>query len=238
MELLKGDLRTPIDLAEAYPWPPGPWTRAMMLTTLNGAIAGPDGRSGSISSDTDHLIFGEARRLADAILVGAGTVRAEGYHAVRARPEYEQARSAAGLKPAPVLVIVSRSLELPWQDPLFSEAYQQPIVLTDTDDRPGQPSAAPPGSDVERLPDLDGATIIGALRSRGLARIVCEGGPQLLTALAVADQIDEYDVAIAPLLTGTGQGIVNGPMGDIKRLRLTQVIADDGFVFAKYLRRP
>ena len=98
MELLKGALRTPIDVGEAYAWPAGAWTRAMMLTTLNGAIAGPDGLSGSISSATDHLIFAEVRRLADVILVGAGTIRAERYKPMRARPEYQEARAAGDPK--------------------------------------------------------------------------------------------------------------------------------------------
>ncbi len=235
MELLTGALSSPIDLAEAYWWPPGAWTRAMMLTTLNGAIAGPDGLSGSISSPTDRLIFSEARRLSDAILVGAGTIRAERYQPMRARAEHRDARAAAGLRPAPVVAIVSRSLELPWQDPLFSESDQRPIVLTDAVD-PSSLTRAHAHADVLEVPDLGARTLIDALHHRGLARIVCEGGAQLLTQLAVADLIDEYDITIAPILTGTAQGIVGGPLGEIKRLRLAQAIADEGYVFAQYLR--
>jgi len=135
MEMLSGE-RTgaPVDIAAAYAWPEGAWTRAMMLTTLDGAIAGADGLSGSISSATDRLIFSEVRRLCDAVLVGAGTIRAERYHPMKARPEYQEARAAAGLEPAPVVVIVSRALDLPWQDPLFHESAQQPVVLTHVHD--------------------------------------------------------------------------------------------------------
>lgn len=228
---------TPVDIAGAYAWPDGRWTRAMMLTTLNGAIAGTDGLSGSISSDTDRLIFDETRRLADAVLVGAGTIRAERYNPMRAKPEYQDARAAAGLKPAPVVVIVSHSLDLPWQDGLFHESAQRPIVLTDVHD-PSSPAllTARENADVIEVADLGAAAMIGALHARGLNRIVCEGGPKLLTELIAADLIDEYDVTVAPILSGQGYGIVNGPLAAARRLRLARATAAEGFIFAKYLR--
>lgn len=225
------------DLSDAYAWPAGPWTRAMMLTTLNGAIAGPDGRSGSISSHTDRLIFNEVRRLADAVLVGAATIRAERYNAMRARPEHQEARAAAGLRPAPVVVIVSRTLDLPWDDPLFRESDQQPIVLTDGHHPTSESLAlAHEHADVQQIPDLGADAMISALQARGLSRIVCEGGAYLLTQLAVADVIDEYDITVAPILTGVARGIVNGPLGEIKRLQVAHLITDDSFLFTKYVR--
>ncbi len=228
---------SPVDLAAAYVWPEGAWTRAMMLTTLDGAIAGADGLSGSISSATDRLIFSEVRRLCDAVLVGAGTLRAERYNPMKARPEYQEARAAAGLQPAPVVVIVSRSLDLPWQDPLFHESFQQPVVLTDVHDATSpELMRAHAHADVQQIPNIDARTIIGAMHARGLSRIVCEGGPALLTQMATADLIDEYDITLAPLFTGQGSGIVDSSLGTIRRLHCAQVITDDGFVFARYLR--
>jgi len=209
----------------------------MMLTTLNGAIAGPDGRSGSISSATDRLIFNEVRRLADAILVGAATIRAERYNPMRERPEWREARAAAQLRPAPVVVIVSRTLDLPWSDPLFHESAAQPIVLTHRHDARGESLAlAHEHSDVQQIPELDANAVIAALHDRGLSRIVCEGGAQLLTQLAVADVIDEYCITVAPILTGAGGGIVHGPLGEIKRLDLAGMITDESFLFTKYVR--
>ena len=236
-EPLTGAPGAPVDIAAGYAWPDGSWTRAMMLTTLNGAIAGTDGLSGSISSPTDRLIFDETRRLADAVLVGAGTIRAERYTPMRAKSEHQLVRAAAGLQPAPVVAIVSHSLDLPWQDGLFHESAQQPIVLTDVHD-PASPALhqARAHADVIELPGTDAAAMIGALRDRGLDRIVCEGGPALLTHLVEADLIDEYDVTVAPILSGTGYGIVDGPLAATKRLRLAQAIAAEGFIFAKYLR--
>lgn len=238
MEMLVGPMAgSPVDIAAEYAWPEGAWTRAMMLTTLDGAIAGADGLSGSISSATDRLIFSEVRRLADAVLVGAGTIRAERYNPMKARPEYQEARSAAGLQPAPVVVIVSRTLDLPWQDPLFHESAQQPIVLTGSHDPASSAlKRAHAHADVQQVPDLEARTIIDAMHARGLSRIVCEGGPRLLTQLAAADLIDEYDITLAPILAGNGHGIVDGPLGEISRLRLAHALVDEGFVFTSYVR--
>ena len=116
----------------AYPWPDeGPWVRAMMVTTLDGASAGPDGLSGSISSDVDKAVFDAVRRLADAVLVGAGTIRAEGYGAMRAK---DRRRRGAARRPArrprPVIAIVSPSLDLPWDSELFTGSTEPPLVLT------------------------------------------------------------------------------------------------------------
>ena len=240
MEMLSGPMTaSPVDIAAAYAWPEGAWTRAMMLTTLDGAVAGADGLSGSISSATDRLIFSEVRRLCDAVLVGAGTIRAERYNPMKAKTEYQEARAVAGLKSAPVVVIVSRSLDLPWQDPLFHESAQQPIVLTGIHEPSSQALVlAQANADVQQIPDLEARTIIGAMHARGLSRIVCEGGPTLLTQMAAADLIDEYDITLAPILAGNGHGIVHGSLGEITRLHLAQAITDEGFVFTKYVRVP
>jgi riboflavin biosynthesis pyrimidine reductase len=209
----------------------------MMLSTLDGAVAGADGVSASISSTADRLILAEVRRLADAVLVGAGTIRAERYKPMAARTEYQQARAAAGLQPAPVVAIVSRTLDLPWQEPLFHESAQQPIVLTGVhDSSSGALKRAQAHADVQQIPDLEARTILGALHARGLSRIVCEGGPTLMTQMAAANLIDEYDIALAPILAGDGHGIIDGPLTGITRLHLAQVITDEGFVFTKYVR--
>jgi riboflavin biosynthesis pyrimidine reductase len=240
MEMLSGPMTaSSVDLAAAYAWPEGAWTRAMMLTTLDGAVAGADGLSGSISSATDRLIFSEVRRFCDAVLVGAGTIRAERYNPMKAKTEHQEARAVAGLKSAPVVVIVSRSLDLPWQDPLFHESAQQPIVLTGIHEPSSQALVlAQANADVQQIPDLEARTIIGAMHARGLSRIVCEGGPTLLTQMAAADLIDEYDITLAPILAGNGHGIVHGSLGEITRLHLAQAITDQGFVFTKYVRVP
>ena len=68
-------------LAAAYAVPGDPWLRCNMVTTLDGAANGPDSRSGSINTEADHVVFELLRALSDAVIVGAGTIRDEGYSA-------------------------------------------------------------------------------------------------------------------------------------------------------------
>ena len=63
----------------SYDWPQGPWLRANMVSTVDGAAQGSDGLSGSINNEVDQMVFQGLRKSADVILVGGGTARAEGY---------------------------------------------------------------------------------------------------------------------------------------------------------------
>lgn len=111
---------------------------------LDGA-AQHGGRSQPISSDADMRIFGTLRGLADAVIVGAETVRQEGYRPARAREAFAQARRAAGQTPAPAVAVVSASLDLDFSLPLFSSPSVPTILLTGA-------AAAPTGSPPPRRP--------------------------------------------------------------------------------------
>ncbi len=103
------------DLVELYryPAPEGRgWVRSNFVMSLDGSVQGPDGRSGTINTESDHHVFALQRALADAILVGANTVRFEGYRAVDLEPWQLQIREQEGLAPYPVLVIISASADL------------------------------------------------------------------------------------------------------------------------------
>ena len=66
-------------LTHLYRYPGRPWLRANMISSLDGAATGPDGLTGSINGPADLRVFTTLRALADVVVVGAGTVRAEGY---------------------------------------------------------------------------------------------------------------------------------------------------------------
>jgi riboflavin biosynthesis pyrimidine reductase len=228
-----------VDLAAAYPWPTaGSWVRAMMVTTLDGAATGADGLSGSISSAGDQKVFGETRRLADVVLVGAGTVRAERYQPLRAESGTLDERLSLGLAVAPLLVIVSVSLQLPWTDPVIAESAVRPLIFTVENCDSTALAVAREHADVTVLPGrhVDPVAVLDHLTSLGLLRVVCEGGPHLLADLAHANVIDEADISIAPLIVGGGQKVTGNAMLEPNRFTLIHSIVDDGYLFNRYVR--
>ena len=182
-------------------------------------------------------MFAETRRLSDAVLVGAGTIRAEHYKPFRANPRFADERAALGLAAAPLLVIVSASLHLPWADPVFSESAIRPLVMTVEGCDTAALSTARQHAEVALLPGthVDPAALLDHLRSRGLLRIVCEGGPHLLSEMSHAKVLDEADITVAPLIVGGGQKVTGTPMFEPDRFRLVHSISDDGYLFNRYV---
>jgi riboflavin biosynthesis pyrimidine reductase len=227
------------ELAEIYSWPPLWWIRAMMVQTIDGAFFGPDGKSRSISSDRDREVLVEARRLADVVLVGAQTIRSERYRPMVAKPEWQSARAAIGAQPAPVVAIVSASLDLPWEEPLFGESAITPIVFTDGSATRERILMAEEIQSAGRVEIIECASLpldaLEVLRQRGFTRIVCEGGPRLLRDLF--SEIDEIDLTIAPMLVGQD---VPASDADLEPNRidwtLDYVWDDEGFIFNKFVR--
>ncbi|EFQ82497.1 riboflavin biosynthesis protein RibD C-terminal domain protein [Aeromicrobium marinum DSM 15272] len=242
-QVLPGSPGTPVgpaQLEDLYPWPVWPadlvWVRAMMVTTLDGAAAGPDGLSGSISSPEDRDVLVAVRRHADVVLIGAGTLRGERYSPMTARASDAQQRHEAGQRSAPTLAVLSGSLDLPWDLPVWAGSTHRPVVLSRDDADPGRIATARTHADLVLLPDLAPATIIGALVERGLRRIVCEGGPSLLRELMVAGLVDEADITVSPLFVGTSQSSVTETMAVPARFRLVHLLESDGTLMARYTK--
>ncbi len=181
------------DLRAAYAFPERrPWVRANMVSTLDGTMRGPDGSSRSISTPTDQRVFALARRDAEAVLVGAGTIRAEDY-----RPSVR------------VVAIVTRRLDLPLTLRMFSERtaeHARPIAFTTDASAASAPETLRDvidivgcGHDTVELP-----RVIADLQDRGLGRILCEGGPALLGDLISAGLLDELLLTLVPSLIGGG----------------------------------
>lgn len=229
----------PLTLAEIYTWPSGWWVRAMMVQTLDGAFFGPDGKSRSISSDRDREVLVEARRLADVVLVGAQTIRAERYRPMVAKPEWQSARTVIGAASAPVVAIVSASLDLPWDEPMFGESTITPLVFTDGSasiDRTRHAREVEAAGRVEIIEcESLPRDVLRVLRDRGFLRIVCEGGPRLLRDLF--PEIDEIDLTIAPMILGQDPA-ASDSVEEPNRVdwKLDFVWEHEGFVFNKFVR--
>ncbi|MGW0087050.1 pyrimidine reductase family protein [Streptomyces sp. NPDC003393] len=231
--------------AYAYPEPEAagrtPWLRANMVSTLDGA-AQHEGRSRPISGAADMRIFGTLRALADVVVVGAETVRQEGYRPARARKESEAVREAAGQGPAPAIAVVTASLELDFTLPLFTSPLVPTLILTGAAAAPDRIAAAEKaGARVVIAGDgmgIDPARAMRALAELGHTRLLTEGGPRLLGQFVASDVLDELCLTVSPMLTaGDAQRIAGGPSVSVPhRFTLASLLEEDGFLFGRYRR--
>ncbi|MFI6263991.1 pyrimidine reductase family protein [Micromonospora sp. NPDC051006] len=214
-----------------------PHLRVNFVSSLDGAVA-LDGYSAGLSGEPDKRIFGLLRMLCDALVVAAGTLRHEGYRALRLDERRRAWRREHGLPEYPTLVVVSGGLDLDPTQPVFADAPVRPVVLTRADAVP------PPGlaevADLVRCGTdrVDLVAGLAELRRRGLDQLLCEGGPQLFGALTGADLVDELCLTVAPLLAGPGPGrITAGEASPPRSLALRHVLAaGDGVLMLRYAR--
>ena len=182
------------ELASLYAYPTRRWLRGNMVASADGA-ASVDGLSGGLSSPGDRRLFWVLRGLADVILVGAGTARAERYRPTREKESWGSPGLRDGRPLAPPLALVSQSLDLDPDDPVFTgaPADARTIVITRAVAPADAQASLKRSADVivagETSVNLNEA--ISALRDRGLGRILCEGGPHLLGNLAADGLLDE-----------------------------------------------
>ncbi|WP_433787480.1 pyrimidine reductase family protein [Actinomycetospora sp. CA-101289] len=227
-------------LAELYAHDEG-CVRVNFVASADGAVA-VEGVSGGLEAPGDKQVFGLLRELADVVLVGAGTVRAEGYRGARTSPEREARRRARGRAAVPPIAVVSTRGDLDPGAGLFTDTTVAPLVLTTAVAADGARRAlAATGAEVIAVSGDDpGAThpdaVLAALAERGLTRVLCEGGPALFGALLAAGRVDELCLSLAPQLVGGDAGrIVTGAHIDgPRRLGLASVLAHDDGLLLRY----
>jgi riboflavin biosynthesis pyrimidine reductase len=186
-----------------------PWVSGIMVSSLDGR-ATLEGTSRKLGGPQDLQMLLALRRRADALIVGPGTVAAEGY----------------GPLPCPA-VLVSRSFELPWEAGLFAAPGQRVLVYS----RAGGSVPDLP-ADVELVPEDDLRAVLADLRARGIERLLCEGGPTVNRALLDAGLLDELFLTLSPVVSGEGPPIVaDGPSAP---LTLRSVATADGDLYLRY----
>jgi riboflavin biosynthesis pyrimidine reductase len=231
------------DLEELYAYPAGlthAWVQVNFTTSADGA-AELDERSAGLSHPADREIFLLGRDLADVVLVGAGTARAENYRGVRASRKRIARRTRLGLGEVPPIAVVTRSADLDPAAPLFTDTHVPPLVLT-TASAPEHRVAALTEAGAEILiagdDDVDLRYALDLLAERGLKRVDCEGGPTLFAGLVAADRVDQLCLTVAPLLAGGGAArIADGVHTTAPRsLELASILVEDGFTLLRYRR--
>jgi riboflavin biosynthesis pyrimidine reductase len=215
-----------------------PWLRVNFVSSVDGA-ATHDGLSGGLGTDADHRVFDILRRLCDTVLVGAGTVRAEGYGPMRVDDASAAWRAAHGLAAQPAFAIVSARLDLDPASRIFTDAPVRPLVVT-TGNSPEERRAELAGvADILVAGEstLDAGAAVAALAERGLGRILCEGGPSLFGTLIAADVVDELCLTLSPRLeSGEARRIATGTLLEARGLALGGVLESEGTLLLRYLR--
>jgi riboflavin biosynthesis pyrimidine reductase len=234
-----------VELPELYGYPAQlnrTWLRANFIASLDGG-ATVGGVSGRLGGPGDRAVFNLLRELADVILVGAGTVRAEGYSGARPSVAQRQRRQACGQSEVPQLAIVTRSGRMDREMPVFTRTEVPPLVLTcgaatDQTQRGLGGLADVVDCSGDDPAHIDEAAVLTTLADRGLYRVLTEGGPTLFGSFVARDMLDELCLTIAPSLVG-GQGarIAAGPGQVLTGMRPAHILTDDdGYLYTRYVK--
>ena len=214
-----------------------PRVASAMIMSADGRAQVTD-RSVGLGNPADRDLLRELRTGADAILAGSRTLAAERY-ATLLDEDHREHRTAEGLAPHPIVVTVSRGLDLPVGEiPLFDEEGVPIVVYTEAD---GDLDDCGADVEVRRVDDLDLAAVLDDLgRRRGVRGVTCEGGPALLRELLAAGLLDTFLLTVAPkLVAGEAITVLQGDLlGDEGLdLALEDVLRAEDHLFLRYVPR-
>lgn len=212
------ELVAELDLRALAP-PDRPAVVVNMIASLDGRVT-VEGRTGPLANRADYELFHALRTAGDAVLVGAGTVRAEGYGPM------EQ-----------LAVVVSASLDLSPELGLLRSEGNRVVVVT-----PSDAELAPCAAQVSYVRTSDMGDALRRLRTEhGVEAVVCEGGPHLNAALLPRGLADELHLVLAPLLVGGASPLTlleSPPVDPPLSGELVWLLESGGYLFARYRLAP
>lgn len=199
--------------------------RINLIASIDGSAQGDEGTSASLSSRADRAVLGAIRAESDVVLVGAATLRAEGYlmprtarlavltmsgHLASAQlGEVTDADRVIVLAPAGVRERVAATLGTPHRFVAVEGADDTSVPLREA---------------------------LDALRDLGAPRIVSEGGPSLAAALISEGLVGELCLSTSPRLTGGGLPVLGGTRHPAIEARLASLLVDDADgLYARWL---
>lgn len=219
------------------PWEEPPEDRPRVAMNFVATVDGRatiEGRSGPIGSAADTAMLAWLRTRFDAVMIGAGTMRAERYGRAIRNSEKRARRERIGLAAEPLMVLVSGRLDLPWDAPLFAEGHGEVVIFTASETDPPETETPVEVVRHERVVDLR-AALRHLRRERGVRALLSEGGPHLYGQMEAAGLVDDLFLTISPKLAGgEAPRIVEGELPGVAALELAWLLEEDGELFARY----
>lgn len=215
-----------------------PYTVANFVCSVDGR-ATIGGRSAPLSGPSDRALFHALRESVDAVIAGTNTLRLERYGRMIKDPAARARRAQRGLAPEPLAVVVSRTGQVPYEIPLFSEPEAQILEITAAQ----APRPVTAQRELVRLKpgEVNLPDAMGRLRTvQGVRTLLCEGGPTLFGALVAENLVDELFLTTTPLLVGgeSNPAILAGPpLAEPAGLELGSVLERDGSLFLRFTFR-
>lgn len=223
----------------------GVYTYSNFVVSRDGrvsfAIEGHEG-GGDVSGFNPHdqWLMGLLRARADAVIVGAQTLRSESEHIWTAEfifptdtEAFHALRASEGRNPHPLQVFVTRTGNINPDAAVFHDPQLHCVVLTTQAgaSRLTAETQIPADVVIAGQHDVDLQEAIEQLQSRyGVHTLLCEGGPRLYAAVIEAGQLDEEFVTTSPLVIGTSSesprpGLVEGSPSTPDNPRTTQLVS-------------
>jgi len=220
--------------AEANAAAERPFVAVNFAATLDGRAA-IGGRSGPIGTEIDSALLMRLRTRFDAVMIGAGTMRAERYGRLVPDPDLRARRERVGLPHDPLAVILSARLDLPWEAGLFTGGGGRVLIFTASAESP--PQTATPVRCVRGRHGI--ADILRYLRrERGVRALLCEGGPTVHGELQAAGAVDELFLTLGPRLTGgAAPRVVEGELPAVRDAELRWLLRYEDELMARYAMR-
>ena len=232
-------------LKQLYAFPQDPSecvVLANFIASLDGG-ATMSGTSGGLGGPGDRRLFAILRELADVIVVGAGTAKAENYAGAKMTAGQRQRRQQCGQSEVPPIALVTRTGALDHDLPVLVNTEVPTLVMTCAD---AAPNARRRLGTVAEVIDCSGtdpgrvdlATAVSRLADRGLMRVLTEGGPTLLGAFIAQGLLDDLCLTCAPILVGGNAVRITGGIDNaVTRMRPVHVITDvEGYLYLRYTR--
>ncbi|QNJ20925.1 5-amino-6-(5-phosphoribosylamino)uracil reductase [Synechococcus sp. A18-25c] len=168
--------------------------RLVLAISLDGRLAPPSGGAAQLGGSGDRRVLEEALAWSDAVLVGAGTLRAHRCSCLIRATDLLQQRITATRCPQPVAVVVSRTGEFPLEWPFFQQPFERHLLTP--------MGLVTPGFQAGHRLTPSWQDTLNRLGAQGWTQLLLLGGSQLCQSLLAQDVVDELQLTLCPRVLG------------------------------------